>query len=175
MSLPKIWKTKDGTLTELDTPYNIRAKELKDIYNSLRMNYLTQDERLDVLLTLKHTVKEHDCKLTQEIIGLIDREADLLMRGIKEENLQGLRKRISTLFFQYIKTPQFNPAVAKHLKVPQDITDATMESSYCSTCERYLPTTEFQVSTSNSKLNKCRNCKNLENLAIKRIDFTKFK
>lgn len=39
------------------------------------------------------------------------------MRGIKEENLIGLRKRIASLFLQYIKTPQFNPAVAKHLKV----------------------------------------------------------
>ena len=57
------------------------------------MKYLTQDERLDVLLTLKHTVKEHDCKLTQEIIELIDREADLLMRGVKESNLEGKKKK----------------------------------------------------------------------------------
>ena len=48
---------------------------------------------------------------------LIDREADLLMRGVKETNLEGLRKRISTLFLQYIKTPTFNPEVAKLLKV----------------------------------------------------------
>ena len=41
----------------MDTPYTIRAKELRDIYNSINMKYLTQDERLDVLLTLKHTVK----------------------------------------------------------------------------------------------------------------------
>ena len=45
---------------------------------------------MDVLLTLKHIVKEHDCKLTQEIIELIDREADLLMRGVKESNLEGI-------------------------------------------------------------------------------------
>jgi hypothetical protein len=57
MAKPKIWKYKDVSTTELDSPYNIRARELKDIYNSLNMNYLTQDERLDVLLTLKHTVK----------------------------------------------------------------------------------------------------------------------
>jgi hypothetical protein len=101
------------------------------------MKYLTLDERLDILLTLKHTVKvcrnsgmgfffienkfcffqEHDSRLTQEIIQLIDREADLLMRGIKEENLSGLRQRISTLFFQYIKTPTFNPGVVRYLKV----------------------------------------------------------
>ena len=73
----------------MDTPYTIRAQELRDIYSTLSMKYLTQDERLDVLLTLKHTIKEHDCKLTQEIIELIDREADLLMRGVKESNLEG--------------------------------------------------------------------------------------
>ena len=44
-------------MTEMDTPYTLRAKELRDIYNSINMKYLTQDERLDVLLTLKHTVK----------------------------------------------------------------------------------------------------------------------
>ena len=62
-------------------------------------------------------LQEHDCKLTQEIIELIDREADLLMRGVKEINLAGLRKRISTLFLQYIKTPTFNAEAAKLLKV----------------------------------------------------------
>ena len=87
---PKQWKAYDGKVTEMDTPYTIRAQELRDIYSTLSMKYLTQDERLDVLLTLKHTVKEHDCKLTQEIIELIDREADLLMRGVKESNLEGI-------------------------------------------------------------------------------------
>ena len=62
-------------------------------------------------------VQEHDCKLTQEIIELIDREADLLMRGVRDGNLEGLRKRISTLFLQYIKTPTFNPEAARLLKV----------------------------------------------------------
>ena len=61
--------------------------------------------------------QEHDCKLTQEILELIDREAELLMRGVKESNLEGLRKRISTLFLQYIKTPTFNPEAARLLKV----------------------------------------------------------
>lgn len=61
--------------------------------------------------------QEHECKLTHEIMELIDREADLMMRGVKECNLDGLRKRICTLFLQYIKTPFFNPEVARLLKV----------------------------------------------------------
>ena len=41
----------------MDTQYTIRAQELRDLYNSLQMKYLTKHERLDALLTLKHTVK----------------------------------------------------------------------------------------------------------------------
>lgn len=48
---------------------------------------------------------------------LIDRELDLMAREVKECNLEGLRKRICTLFLQYIKIPKFNPEVAKILKV----------------------------------------------------------
>lgn len=105
---PKRWRAFDGKITEMDTPYTIRAQELRDIYNTLSMKYLTQDERLDVLLTLKHTVKEHDCKLTHEIIELIDREADLLMRGVKENNLEGtlLFKIYSMHFRETLLSPK---------------------------------------------------------------------
>lgn len=36
---------------------------------------------------------------------------------LKASKLEGLRQRISTLFLQFIKTPAFNPEVAKLLKV----------------------------------------------------------
>jgi hypothetical protein len=117
---PKKWRAYDGKMTEMDTPHSLRAQQLRDLYNSLEMSYLTQDERLDVLLTLKYTIKEHECKLTQELMELIDREADLLTRGIKVSNLEGLRQRILCLFLQYCKTPLFNPEVTRLLKVPQD-------------------------------------------------------
>ena len=35
------------------------------------------------------TDQEHDCKLTREIVELVDREADLLVRGIKSDSLRG--------------------------------------------------------------------------------------
>lgn len=60
--------------------------------------------------------QEHKCQLTRDIVDLIDREVDLMTR-VKEASLVGLRMRISTLFLQYIKTPAFNPEVAKLLKV----------------------------------------------------------
>ncbi|XP_023384715.1 IQ and ubiquitin-like domain-containing protein [Pteropus vampyrus] len=116
-SAPKIWRRFDGKIVEMDTQFTIRARELQNIYKCIMLKNISQDERLDVLLTLKHTVKEHECKLTQEILELIDREVDLMMRGVKHYNLEGLRKRIATLFFHYIKTPLFNPEAARHLKL----------------------------------------------------------
>jgi hypothetical protein len=55
----------------------------------LQMGGLTIDERLDVLLHVKWTVKEFDCALTRELVSLIDREADLLNRGRSETTLAG--------------------------------------------------------------------------------------
>lgn len=172
---PKQWRGVDGKMTHMDTPYTLRAKELREIYNSINMKYLTQDERLDVLLTLKHTVKEHDCKLTQEIIELIDREADLLMRGVKEDNLSGLRKRISTLFLQYIKTPTFNPEAAHLLKVPQDPSTLRKNIYFCSSCESYLPSTEFYLSSNSRTPGRCRNCVKIDNDARLRLDLSHYR
>ncbi|XP_062914217.1 IQ and ubiquitin-like domain-containing protein [Mobula hypostoma] len=172
---PIRWKAFDGRITEMDTQFTIRARELRDIYNSINMKYLTTDERLDALLTLKHTVKEHDCKLTQEIVDLIDREADLIMRQVKETYLDGLRQRISTLFLQYIKTPMFNPEVARFLKVPQDPMELRKNIYFCSSCGSYLPSTEFPLSLTSRNLRVCQQCIKQNNEACHREASSQYK
>jgi len=172
---PKKWKSFDGTTMEVDTPYTLRAQELRDLYNSLQMKYLTQEERLDVLLTLKHTVMEHECKLTHEIVELIDRETELLMRGVKESNLDGLRQRISTLFIQFCKIPLFNPEAARLLKVPQDPSVLRKNVYFCPSCTSYLPSSEFPLASNSKIVGRCRRCAKLDNDARLRQDFSKFR
>ncbi|XP_034623939.1 IQ and ubiquitin-like domain-containing protein isoform X2 [Trachemys scripta elegans] len=172
---PKKWKAYDGKITEMDTQFTLRARELLEIYRSISMKDLPKDERLDVLLTLKHTVKEHECKLTHEIVELIDREADLMMRGVKECNLEGLRKRICTLFLQYIKTPIFNPEVARVLKVPPDPLKLYQNIYFCRGCKSYLPSTEFSVPANSRTVGRCRRCCKLDNEARRREAFLKYK
>lgn len=80
---------------------------------------------MTIVITVDHMifiliVQEHKCQLSRDIVDLIDREVDLMTRGLKAASLEGLRKRISTLFLQYIKTPAFNPEVAKLLKVSKE-------------------------------------------------------
>jgi len=170
---PKRWKAYDGRYTEMDTKYTIRAKELRDIYKSITMKYLTQDERLDVLLTLKHTVKEHDCKLTREIIELIDREADLIMRGVSDTNLEGLRQRIATQFLEYCKNPMFNPEIARYTKVPQDPT--TLETYFCTATNSYLPSTEFTIDTKSRNQGQSRKAIELDNIGRTRRDYSVYR
>lgn len=109
MARPKQWAMKNGHVRQVETPFTIRAKELKELYNGLTMNSLSLDERLDVLLHVKWTVKEFEVNLTREMTELIDREADMLHRGRKPRMMEGLRQRIANLFLQFIETPEFNP------------------------------------------------------------------
>jgi len=131
---PRKWKARDGKWVqmvnwtqpengkfEMDTGYTLRAKELRDLYNTLKMDELNVEERVDALLSLKQVAASvPDCKLTKEIIQLCEREAELLLRGINPSLLSGLRARILQLYFQFCREPKFNPEAARHLKVPQD-------------------------------------------------------
>jgi hypothetical protein len=121
MSAPKQWQMSDGDVAEVHTPFTTRAKELMELYQGLNLPLLSIDERLDVLLHVKWTVKEFDCNLTRNIVELIDREADLLNRGRAEKSLEGLRKRLSNMFLRFIETPEFNPEAARFQKVPRDL------------------------------------------------------
>ncbi|KXZ48110.1 hypothetical protein GPECTOR_30g205 [Gonium pectorale] len=120
MSRPKKFTLRNGGKVDVHTPFTTRAKELQQLYNGLNLPLLTVDERLDVLLHVKWTVKEFDCDLTREVVDLIDREADMLNRGRNPKMLEGLRKRISSLFLNFIETPEFNPEAARFQIVPMD-------------------------------------------------------
>eukprot|EP00742_Colponemidia_sp_Colp-10_P021632 GILJ01025399.1.p1 GENE.GILJ01025399.1~~GILJ01025399.1.p1 ORF type:complete len:168 (+),score=22.85 GILJ01025399.1:3-506(+) len=116
MSSAKNWGTKGASSVE--TPLTIRARELRDLYNGLQLTGLSNDERLDVLMHVKWTVKEFECILSREITELIDRESDLLNRGRKDGTLTGLRQRLSNLFLQFVETPEFNPEALHFTRVP---------------------------------------------------------
>ncbi|XP_078139118.1 IQ motif and ubiquitin-like domain-containing protein [Centroberyx gerrardi] len=171
---PKRWTAADGQLTQMDSQQTVRARELRDLYCSVNMAAGSQEQRLDVLMTLKHTVKEQDCQLTRDMVELIDREADLMMRGVKETNLEGLRKRISTLFLQYIKTPSFNPQAANLLKVPQSPSQLKNDIFFCRGCRRYLRSAAFGPPAGARRAGRCRACAELDNNARRREDFSRY-
>ncbi|XP_056137576.1 IQ and ubiquitin-like domain-containing protein [Lampris incognitus] len=171
----KRWHTCDGKIAQMDTQSTIRASELRDLYLNISFSGSTQEERLQLLSHLKNTVKEHDCQLTRDIVELIDREAVLMSRGVKQNNLRGLRKRISTLFLQLIKRPSFNPAVAKLLKVPQISSQLKTNIHYCPSCQCYLQSSDYSLTANAHLLGRCQRCAALENKARQREDFSVYR
>eukprot|EP00921_Rhytidocystis_pertsovi_P007936 GHVQ01013123.1.p1 GENE.GHVQ01013123.1~~GHVQ01013123.1.p1 ORF type:complete len:757 (+),score=102.96 GHVQ01013123.1:312-2273(+) len=117
MAQPKLWPQSDGETTTVHTPFTTRAKQLMDLYTGLKLPFLSLEERLDVLLHVKWTVKEFDCSLSRDIVELIDREADLLNRGRPEKSLRGLKQRLAHLFLEFLRTPKFNPEATSYQKV----------------------------------------------------------
>eukprot|EP00912_Choanoflagellata_sp_UC4_P002082 UC4_evm5s1326 len=168
-SAPKRWVEPEyGHVNEMQTPYTLRAKELKDLYNSLALPDLSLDERLDVLLNLSWTVKEFDTKLTRNIVELINREADLLLRNTKKKYLTGLRKRILNLFLQFVQTAEFNPEAGRVLQVYE--TEETSEFKYCKTTEEYLPAEEFTMEATERNQGESKKGKMMKNIATQRQD-----
>ncbi|KAH9251900.1 hypothetical protein BASA81_010220 [Batrachochytrium salamandrivorans] len=76
MASPKRWVGFDGQTVLVDTPTTIRARKPRDLYYALNLPLLSVDERLQILLHVKYTVKEFDCRLSRDIVELIDREGD---------------------------------------------------------------------------------------------------
>eukprot|EP01135_Chromosphaera_perkinsii_P002035 Nk52_evm82s215 gene=Nk52_evmTU82s215 len=177
MSASKKWPAYNGTICEVETPVTLRAKELMCLYQSLVSNHNIIDERLDVLLQVKYTVKEFKCDLTTEIVSLIDREADMLLRGLCKNKLGGLRRRVANLFWRFIETPEFNPASTVHQPVPptneKDLEEFTAihgkyKVYYCRSCCQYLPSTSFRIEMVMKKFTRCKNCQYEANLGGKR-------
>ncbi|KND00311.1 uncharacterized protein SPPG_04636 [Spizellomyces punctatus DAOM BR117] len=172
MSSSKKWMVEKVGIVSVDTPNTIRARELRDLYHALNVPLVSVDERLQILLHVKYTVKEFDCNLTREIVELIDREGDLVSRGRDAKTMEGLRKRISNLFLQFIQTPEFNPEAGLYQKFPDAGQSWKRDQAvyYCRSCTRYLPSTAFYLSTTMKHLGKCKTCTTEENLATSRKD-----
>lgn len=54
---PHQWRAANGKLIEMDSLHIIRARELRDLYSSMNTPTVSREQRLQVLMTLKHTVK----------------------------------------------------------------------------------------------------------------------
>ncbi len=84
------------------------------LYDNLCKKDLNVEERLDILLVLKDTIKINKDDLSAEIRLLINREADMIKRKRPIESLNGLRTRIGNLFLRFIENKENNPELQNH-------------------------------------------------------------
>ena len=127
MAHPQKWQLSDGDVAVVHTTSILRAKELLDLFNALNAPLTNTNDRLEILLNVKWTIKEKFTvegngsglgNVVRDLVDLIDREADLLNRGRPYASMENLRTRISHLFLQIIESPVFNPRAAEFIQLP---------------------------------------------------------
>lgn len=119
MAQPHRWQMSDGNTAHVQTPAIQRAKELLELHTALTSPLVSVNQRLEVLLNVKWTIKAVEpCMLTKTLSDLLDREADLLNRGRPFKSMESLRFRIKNLFLQFIEDPTYNPRAVEFINVP---------------------------------------------------------
>lgn len=119
MARPHRWQMSDGNTAHVQTPAIQRAKELLELYNALTSPLVSVNQRLEVLLNVKWTIKAVEpCMLTKTLADLLDREADLLNRGRPFKSMESLRFRIKNLFLQFVEDPAYNPRAVEFINIP---------------------------------------------------------
>lgn len=139
MAQPLRWQLHNNETALVHTPETQRAKYLLDLFNklqelsnnaeinSIQSNEVQRkshfvDERLQLLVTIKWEVNEYRQHFvpSQEMIELIDREADLLSRNRPLKSMSNLRSRLMNLFLQFIQNPACNPRAGDFLVEKKD-------------------------------------------------------
>ena len=175
-SAPREWVEEEyGKVNQMETLGTLRSRELREVYFALGLTSFDVDERLDILLHVKLIIQEFDSKLTREIVDLLNREADLLLRGTKKGNLVGLRKRTRNMFLQFCEEPEYNPMSERYLSKHRDKDAYKDNIAYCASCLKYHDVSQFPVSTTDDVVSKCKKCLGVTNIAVQRADTTQHK
>uniref|UniRef100_A0A1B6C025 IQ motif and ubiquitin-like domain-containing protein n=1 Tax=Clastoptera arizonana TaxID=38151 RepID=A0A1B6C025_9HEMI len=173
VSRPITFQNTIGGMTSIDNPATQKAREFKELYCTLISDKLTPHERIDFLLTLKNIISTYkEYEYSKDIIILIEREINLHVIGLKNDELSGIQKRIEQLFMYFLYQPQFNPKAEKYRKANWPKTIDTLYK--CTRCFKLLPVSGFPVHTRMEKITICKSCEWLRNVGHQRIDMSPY-
>ena len=115
MAKPQCWTLASGDQIQIETPATAHASDVRRIYNGLAEK--VGDSRKKHLLEARAAVNESletTDSIAMDLVELIDRELDLLHRGIGRKVLQSLNNRVRNLFLQFIQDGRHNPAASAY-------------------------------------------------------------
>lgn len=158
LSKPIAWYGRDGKVVQMETVEIQKARKLKELYNCIIRDGLEVKDRIELLVDLKFALQEFRHPLAEEIITLLDRECDLLVRRCNEHQLEFLRRRITAALIQLIKTSELNSHVTK-LKDLRDLRKMEDGNLYlCEMCHQVKQYGDFSLDTLMSGFFVCKSC-----------------
>lgn len=158
ISKPVAWYGRSGKLITMETVEIQKARKLKELYNSFLRDDMEVKERMELLVDMKFALQEFRHPLAEEIIILLDRECDLLIRRCNRNQLEFLRRRIAASVFQLIKTSELNSGITKckNLRDYQKMENSRLH--LCELCHQVKPYTDFPLNSKMSGFLICASC-----------------
>ncbi|XP_049871191.1 IQ and ubiquitin-like domain-containing protein [Pectinophora gossypiella] len=158
ISKPVAWYGQSGHIIQMETVEIQKAAKLRELYNSFIRDGMEVKERIELLVDLKFALQEFRHPLAEEIIGLLDRECDLLIRRCNDHQLEFLRRRITAAIFQLIKTSELNSHVTKckEIKDYRKMSDGKLY--LCEMCHQVKHYEDFPLHTQMRGFFVCTSC-----------------
>ncbi|KOB72643.1 Uncharacterized protein OBRU01_10848 [Operophtera brumata] len=175
ISKPVAWYGRDGKLITMDTIEIQKARKLKELYNDFVRNDMNVKERMELLVDMKFALQEFRHPLAEEIIALLDRECDLVVRRCNDHQLEFLRRRVSASVFQLIKTSELNSGVTKCKDLREYRNMENSRLHLCEFCHLVKSYTEFPLKAKMSGFLICQSCSWKDVTERKWIDMTPYK
>lgn len=155
LSKPVVWKNSKGKSISMDTLETQQTRQLKELYFSFCQDDMKIDERMELLVNAKYKLDGLQTPLAKELVSLIDRETDLILRNLPSKDLDILRKRIQTTLFELIKSPEIAGSRLKKYQMDQ-MKDARLYR--CHQCNQVKVYTQFPLESRTRQTNICTTC-----------------
>ncbi|XP_012232553.2 IQ motif and ubiquitin-like domain-containing protein [Linepithema humile] len=167
------WKGYKGIPVEMITTKIQKAREFKGLYDALSNYDVSSEERMKLLITLKNSLKVHNCFEAFELESLLDQEIALLNREIKGLSLSCLNERIMHTYLDFVRVYGICGCVCVDEKVKDHILREPLETrtKFCRSCSKLLPYRRFLSHTKMKRLSVCTSCSSLSRRNIAHVDY----
>lgn len=164
---PVKWKGSRGEVLCMDSLGTQRACNLRNLYHNLQNVSVNPKQRIMIIKEVKKTILEYENSLVTELVSLLDREHHIILRDLKQTNIDTLRSRINYLYLEFIKDPAINPEARKYL--PENRYQKT-QMYKCYSCQNVVPYYKFSLHSKANGYRKCHNCCWVREIGGPRID-----
>lgn len=142
---------------QMDTLETQKGNAYYKNFLSLTDENVDLEDQLQALLDIKLQLREHNCPVSNELLSLIQRACDLLVRGINSKHLDMLMNRIKILLMRHIKLPECSFGVTnRRSRVKEKMMHTDLY--YCTRCKKLKPHSAFTTDSHTSALRVCGAC-----------------
>ncbi|XP_033212492.1 IQ and ubiquitin-like domain-containing protein [Belonocnema kinseyi] len=161
---PLKWKGYKGKSIEMVTLKTQKAREYKILYDDLKNDDVTFEERIEILLNVKNFLIKYDGYAVEELNYLMDQELIFLDRRIEGLVLDNLRKRTISTFLHFLRKSNFYSCKFRSENTLKDQSFHELrepletETLLCRSCKKLLPRNKFSVHVRMKTFLHCKSC-----------------